>query len=54
MAKHSVKKQALGWIASTITDADLTKDKEEGFLAASAELSSPAPRSSLNQSQAIA
>jgi hypothetical protein len=25
------KKQAIGWTASTITNADLTKDKEEGF-----------------------
>jgi hypothetical protein len=41
MAKQSAKKQAVDWTACTITDADLAKAKEEGFLAASAEITFP-------------
>jgi hypothetical protein len=41
MAKHSTKKQAIGWTVSTIMDADLSKAKEEGFLSASAEITFP-------------
>jgi hypothetical protein len=41
MAKRSVKKQAVGWTASTIMDADLAKAKKEGFLAASAKITFP-------------
>jgi hypothetical protein len=38
MTKKSVKKQAVGWTASTLKEIDLVKAKEEGFLAASAEV----------------
>jgi hypothetical protein len=41
MAKRSVKKQVVGWTTSTITATDLTKAKEEEFLAASAEIIFP-------------
>jgi hypothetical protein len=41
MAKKSTKMQAVGWTASTLTDADLVKAKEEGFLVASAEVVFP-------------
>jgi hypothetical protein len=41
MAKRSVKKQAAGWTASTITATDLMKAKEEEFLAASTEIIFP-------------
>jgi hypothetical protein len=35
------KKQAMGWTTSTLTEIDLAKTKEEGFLAASAEVIFP-------------
>jgi hypothetical protein len=41
MVKHSAKKHAVGWTASRISEADLAKAKEEGFLAASAEIAFP-------------
>jgi hypothetical protein len=41
MEKHSAKKQAIGWTAPTVTDADLTKAMKEGFLAASVEITFP-------------
>jgi hypothetical protein len=41
MAKKSAKKQVVGWTASTLTDADLAKAKEEGFLVSSAEFIFP-------------
>jgi hypothetical protein len=41
MAKQSAKKQALGWTASTMTASYLAKAKEEGFVAASAEIIFP-------------
>jgi hypothetical protein len=44
MAKLSSKKQALGWTSSTITDIGLAKAKEEGFLAASAEITFPSTK----------
>jgi hypothetical protein len=47
MAKKFVKKQVVGWTASTLTETDLAKAREEGFLAATAEVVFPAPRSSL-------
>jgi hypothetical protein len=37
MAKRVTMKQAIGWTASKISEADPAKAKEEGFLAASAE-----------------
>jgi hypothetical protein len=36
-----VKKQAVGWTASTLTDTDLAKARKEGFLAESAEVVFP-------------
>jgi hypothetical protein len=48
MAKKAAKKQALGWSATVLDEADLKKVKKEGFMAESAGLSSPAPRSSLH------
>jgi hypothetical protein len=41
MVKKSAKKQAVGWTASTLTEADLAKAKEEGFLTASVEVIFP-------------
>jgi hypothetical protein len=41
MPKHSTKKQAPGWTASKISEADLTKAKAEGFLAVSVEIIVP-------------
>jgi hypothetical protein len=41
MVKLSSKKQALGWTSSTIMAIDLAKTKEEGFVAASAEITFP-------------
>jgi hypothetical protein len=41
MAKQSAKKHAVDWTACTITDAHLAKAKEEGFLAASVEITFP-------------
>jgi hypothetical protein len=38
MAKHSTKKQALGWTTSKISEADLTKANAKGFLVASVEI----------------
>jgi hypothetical protein len=41
MAKHSSKKQALGWVGSKILESDLTKEKEEGFLTESTKIIFP-------------
>jgi hypothetical protein len=41
MAKKGAKKQALGWSASALDEADLKKVKKEGFLSASAEIIFP-------------
>jgi hypothetical protein len=41
MVKKSAKKQAVGWTASSLTDMDPAKAKEEGFLATSAEVALP-------------
>jgi hypothetical protein len=49
MAKKGVKKQAIGWTASSFLEVDLAKMKKEGFLVQSAEVISPAPRSSLHR-----
>jgi hypothetical protein len=38
MAKKGAKKQAVGWTASALMEADLKKVKKEGFLAESAEI----------------
>jgi hypothetical protein len=40
MTKHSIKKQAVGWTASKIIEADLKKG-EEGLLLKSAEVIFP-------------
>jgi hypothetical protein len=41
MMKKSVRKQAMGWTASTLTDVDPAKARREGFLAESAEVVFP-------------
>jgi hypothetical protein len=41
MAKKFMKKQAVGWTASTLTETDLAKAREEGFLVATAEVILP-------------
>jgi hypothetical protein len=41
MAKKGVKKQAVGWTASSFLEVDLAKMKKEGFLAQSAEVIFP-------------
>jgi hypothetical protein len=41
MTKCSSKKQAPRWVASKISESDLTKAREEGFLAESAEIIFP-------------
>jgi hypothetical protein len=38
MMKHSIKKQAAGWTASNIIEADLKKAKKDRFLSKSAEV----------------
>jgi hypothetical protein len=44
MAKKSAKKQTMGWTASTLTETDLAKAKEEGFLASSAKVIFPSTK----------
>jgi hypothetical protein len=44
MAKKSMKKQAVGWTASTLTDVDLVKARKAGFLAASVEVIFPSTK----------
>jgi hypothetical protein len=41
MMKHSIKKQAAGWTASNITEADLKKAKKDGFLSKFTEVVFP-------------
>jgi hypothetical protein len=41
MAKRSVKKQVVGWTASSFSEVDLAKMKKEGFLAEYAEVIFP-------------
>jgi hypothetical protein len=41
MAKKGAKKQAVGWTASALMEADLKKVKKEGFLAESIEIIFP-------------
>jgi hypothetical protein len=41
MAKKGVKKQAVGWTASSFSEVDLAKMKNEGFLAESTEVIFP-------------
>jgi hypothetical protein len=41
MAKKGAKKQATGWTATALVEADLKKVKKEGFLAESAEIIFP-------------
>jgi hypothetical protein len=41
MEKKFLKKQAMGWTASTLTDVDLAKVRKEGVLADSAEVVFP-------------
>jgi hypothetical protein len=41
MAKKSAKKQAVGWTTSTLTEIDLAKAREEGFLATTTEVIFP-------------
>jgi hypothetical protein len=44
MAKNGMKKQAMGWTASSITDVDLAKAKKEGFLVESTEVVFPSTK----------
>jgi hypothetical protein len=44
MAKKGTKKQALGWTASALDEADLKKVKKEGFLSASMETVFPSDK----------
>jgi hypothetical protein len=44
MVKLLANKQAVGWTASWISEAGLEKAKEEGFLAASAEIAFPSTK----------
>jgi hypothetical protein len=41
MAKKGAKKQAMGWTATALMEADLKKVKKEGFLAESIEVIFP-------------
>jgi hypothetical protein len=41
MVKKGTKKQSLGWIPSAFDDADLKKEKREGFMSESLEIVFP-------------